>query len=291
MKTITFIENTDGTFRSTSGWSIQPCDVSSEYNFEHTFNVLDENDNVVIHNKERQNIAVMDHDLQVNIEFFYRRRRHLPFQISPAHLPTGTVVRWGIMDCDQKTATVKCLTINGPGSYVAISEEKSTDLEKNKLFGTDEIAFNICHISEIVKRGNGQVIIRPKYSPKGWVEKKLNIRPPIHGDDRLHRLRKDEVLLTYGSNTYPVWRQFNDILTEEVCSGRFIDDAKLQKRLKQMGLLRTVDTGYGPLTILKLAKARKFVQKNPHWALLTMKESVTVDRSYWDDAGSDLDAY
>ena len=58
-----------------------------------------------------------------------------------------------------------------------------------------------------------------------------------------------------------------------------------------MGFLRTVDTGYGPLTILKLAKARKFVQKNPHWALLTMKESVTVDRSYWDDAGSDLDAY
>lgn len=182
------------------------------------------------------------------------RNDDMSIKYKPAHFVKGTLVRVCLLANIERSYTVESVICNGPGSYVI-----DTGIPHPSIDGIT-VAFNISYVKEIIRRP---------------AERKASKVTRYEG---IPQSRKP---MPY----YEFEQLIPKISSRTTDAGyRFLDECKLLKRLGQMGLIVgrvSFDELNGhfitSLVITDPRKALKFIQKNPHWALMTAKETKKIN--------------
>ncbi len=257
------------TWRSKNGWIITKDAATKVYSLFH---------------KDTPHAVVTERWLNefLHIDFFHSNRFDLlgdcGIVFSPAHFNKGDVITtvkkyksYSPRNSPEQY-TVKDVRANGLNSFIIITEETVTD-ERSPFYG-EEYSFNISFVASIVKKSHDKTKFS-LYSPKP--------RTPScrYGDGSAEVVEK-LATARFGANFLKTWRLYDDQdhsfpwFAENAYDGNkgglTVNRAKLLKRLRAMGLVRTIagpgwsDDGWVRMWhFIKVKDVTKFLKKNPHW--------------------------
>ena len=196
----------------------------------------------------------------ISYEMKHGRPRWCPVRWSPAHFTKGTVVELETdrgqtyTKIDQPIYTVDEVVEVEPGNFALVFMET----EPGRRTEGERAIYNTAFVKRIISRPPGKAVIRNNYQPS-----------------------EDRIAALAANGADGNWMREQDFycLAAEVIDGkpehfgvaRVIDELKLLDRMRQMGLAWR-GANYQRYWI-KFKPALKYLRKNPHWLLATIKES------------------
>lgn len=225
-------------------------------------------------------------------EIYFKKEKNnlLGIKFGIGHLTKGTVVTASLPNGSKEEPseyTVDEVSCIGTNSWIV----KSKEIRTEGYFKGEAHTFNVSYVAGIVKRPNAPIPFEEKAGSRNpykqirrdftqsayYIHECADILRDI-------RVKKNEVFVPSGYDSLAGIQRLASDLTDLQTRGISVDCDKLMKRLISMGLAREVgivktkrfrrSLGY----LVKDKEARKFIQKNPQFALITPHHSSVLQR-------------